>query len=135
VAGHSAGGWASLVALRDNPEAIGAAVAFAPAAFDRAATRPPDVQALRRQRYAEMTAATRLPALIFGFDGDAFETAADLSALATIPGVRLVAMPEPGFDELGCVLEPHIRVRDLCFSETQDVRLRGFIAAMVAQRP
>jgi hypothetical protein len=132
VAGHSAGGWASLMALRDHPEAIAAAIVFAPAGFDRAATRPPAAQALRARRYAEMTAASRLPALIFGFAGDAFETADDLHALAAIPGVQLVAFPDPGPAGRRCVLEAHIRVRDLCFSETQAPRLREFIAALLA---
>jgi hypothetical protein len=134
VAGHSAGGWASLMALRDHPEAIAAAIAFAPAGFDRAATRPPDLQALRARRYAEMTAASRLPALIFGFDGDAFESPNDLSALAAVSGVEVVAFPDPGPAGRRCVLEAHIRVRDLCFSETQAPVLRRFIAAMLADR-
>lgn len=134
VSGHSAGGWASLLAARDRQDVVGAAIAFAPAAWNRAAVRPPPVEALRQRRYAEMRAAPRLPALVFGFAGDDFENADDLRALAAIPGLEFVAIPEAGSPGRTCVFEPHTRLRDPCFAESQGARIRAFIAARVAAR-
>jgi hypothetical protein len=132
LAGHSLGGWASLVIEDRQPDLIAGVIAFAPAAFGIAATRPENVAAYRRQRYAELTAARQLRALVFGFAGDAFETADDLHPLAAIAGVDFVAIPQPGPDGRRCVLASHARLRDPCFAETQGRHIRAFIAARVA---
>jgi pimeloyl-ACP methyl ester carboxylesterase len=132
LVGHSLGGWGSLVVERRQPELIGGVIAFAPAAFGIAATRPPGVAADRLRRYAELTAAPRLRALIFGFAEDAYETADDLRALAAVSGVEFVAIPQPGPAGRRCVMAPHARLRDPCFAETQAQRIRAFIAARIA---
>jgi hypothetical protein len=132
LSGHSAGGWASLLVERQRPEVIGAVIAFAPAAFGRAVVRDAPLQATRRARYAELTAAVQLRALIFGFVEDSYETADDLRALAAVRGVEFVAIPQPGPDGRRCALAPHTRVRDPCFAETQGQRIRAFIATRVA---
>lgn len=134
LSGHSAGGWASLLVERERPDLIGGVVAFAPAAFGQAATRAPQVEAVRQRRYAQLTSSAALRALVYGFAGDAFETAEDLSALARVPGVEFVAVPDAPLDGRTCVFAPHVRMRDPCFSETQAGRVRRFIAAQVAAR-
>jgi hypothetical protein len=52
--------------------------------------------------------------------------------LALIRGVVFVPIPNPGPAGRHCILPPHSRVRDPCFSETQGARIRAFIAARVA---
>ncbi|MBL8835489.1 MAG: DUF4189 domain-containing protein, partial [Alphaproteobacteria bacterium] len=131
LSGHSAGGWASLLVERERPDLIAGVIAFAPAAFGVAATRPPPVEAARRRRYADLTATAALRALVFGFAGDAFETADDLAVLARVPGVAFVAVPADAIDGRPCAFAPHQRVRDPCFAETQAERIRRFIAAQV----
>ncbi len=129
LSGHSSGGWAALMVERERPDVIGGAIAFAPAAFGMAASRPSLTMEVRRTRYGELRSASRLRALIFGFAGDDFESADDLRILGRVPGVSFVAIPEPGPAGRRCALAPHIRVRDPCFGETQGARIRAFIAA------
>jgi hypothetical protein len=132
LAGHSLGGWTSLIVEHQQPQLIAGVIAFAPAAFGEETTRTAGVAAYRRQRYVDLTAAPRLRALIFGFAGDAFETADELRPLAAIAGVEFVAIPQPGPDGRRCALASHARLRDPCFAETQSQRIRAFIAARVA---
>src|SRR5262249_15026312 len=105
---------------------------FAPAAFGVETTRAAGAAAYRQQHYADLAAATRLRALVFGFAGDAFETADELRPLAAIAGVEFVAIPQPGPDGRRCALASHARLGDPCFAETQSQRIRAFIAARVA---
>jgi pimeloyl-ACP methyl ester carboxylesterase len=132
LSGHSSGGWAALMVERERPDVIGGAIAFAPAAFGTAGTRPPLTQQVRRMRYAELHNVARLRALVFGFAGDEFESADDLQVLALTRGVIFVPIPNQGPAGRRCILPPHSRVRDPCFSETQGARIRAFIAARVA---
>lgn len=132
LSGHSAGGWASLLVERQRPELIGGVIAFAPAAFGVAATRDAATAQARERRYADLTAAAQLCALIFGFAEDTYETADDLRVFAAIAGVDFVAIPQPGPAGRRCALSPHGRVRDTCFAETQAARIRTFIAARIA---
>jgi hypothetical protein len=86
-------------------------IAFAPAAFGIAATRPPGVAADRLRRYAELTAAPRLRALIFGFAEDAYETADDCARSRRVRGrVRRDPAARAGRPALRDA--PHCTVRD-----------------------
>ena len=132
LSGHSSGGWAALMVERERPDVIGGVIAFAPGAFGTSGARPALTQQVRRTRYAELRSAARLRALVFGFAGDDFESADDLQVLALTRGVSFMPIPQPGPAGRRCVLPPHSRVRDPCFSETQGGRIRAFIAARVA---
>ncbi len=132
LSGHSAGGWASLLVERERPELIAGVIAFAPAAFGVAATRPPLVEAVRRRRFAELAGAPALRALVFGFAGDSFESTDELQAFGRVPGVDFVALPADAIDGRRCSFAAHQRLRDPCFAETQAERIRAFIADRLA---
>ena len=65
-------------------------------------------------------------------DAEVQRMAGGLQVLALTRGVSFMPIPDPGPSGRRCVLPPHSRVRDPCFSETQGGRIRAFIAARVA---
>jgi pimeloyl-ACP methyl ester carboxylesterase len=99
LAGHSAGGWASLMAAARFGHKLNAVVAFAPAfAGPRAEVDryPWWWQEARPRQVQELLAAPALTALVFAYDDDPFETPEDLAFLVQRhPGVRLVGYACP----------------------------------------
>lgn len=127
LSGTSAGGWAALHVLRDNPGAYGGAIVFAPATAGPAAGRPPREVENRRQQVLLLQNARRLDAMIFAFDRDTYETPDALRFLASVPGVRFEQRPSDQIEGVRCTLPAHVLVRDACFAQTQEIRIRGFI--------
>ena len=94
LAGHSAGGWSSLMAARKDHSGFNAIIAFAPAF---AGTRAEQVcwpiwrgEYLPRQ-IAYLRQAPRIDALILAYSDDEFERPVDLKPLETIRGINLIA--------------------------------------------
>ena len=84
LAGHSAGGWVSLMAMRHFKEKFNAAIAFAPAF---AGKRSEELQypwwrrEARPKQIREMMEATEFKALVFAYDGDPWNRPQDLQFL------------------------------------------------------
>lgn len=91
--GHSAGGWSSLIAARQDGEKFGGVIAFAPAfAGPRYEERlyPAWRQIEFPKQRAFISGAARLNALVFAYPNDAFNRPQELRFLTRIPGARLV---------------------------------------------
>jgi pimeloyl-ACP methyl ester carboxylesterase len=129
LSGTSAGGWASLHVLRENPGVYGGAVVFAPATAGPTAGRPPREVESRRQQVLLLQNARRLDAMVFAFERDTYENPEALRFLANVPGVRFEQRPSDQIDGVRCTMPPHVLVRDACFATTQEARIRGFIAS------
>jgi pimeloyl-ACP methyl ester carboxylesterase len=129
LAGTSAGGWAAMHVLRESPGAYGGAVVFAPATAGPSAGRPPREVESRRQQVALLQNARRLDAMVFAFERDTYETPDSLRFLANVPGVRFEPRPSDQIEGVRCTLPAHVLVRDACFTQTQEARIRGFIAS------
>jgi pimeloyl-ACP methyl ester carboxylesterase len=84
LAGHSAGGWTSLMAQRHLGRKFNAAIVFAPAFAGRRADEsryPHWYQEARPRQIREMLEAPEIRALIFAYYGDPFERPEDLKFL------------------------------------------------------
>jgi predicted esterase len=128
LAGHSAGAWASLLVAREGPGWFNAVVGFGPAFAGRRASRPPGWQWLRGTQVLHLSAATRIDALIFAFEGDPYEPPEDLAFLRRIPGVELVVLSGTQIDGVSCgSRSPHLTDRKPCFHATQGARIRDYI--------
>jgi pimeloyl-ACP methyl ester carboxylesterase len=100
LAGHSAGGWASLMAAARFGHKVNGVIAFAPAfAGPRAEEEryPWWRQEARPRQAQELLDAPSLTALVFAYEDDPFERPADLGFLVEAhPAVRLVGYACPG---------------------------------------
>lgn len=123
--GHSAGGWAALRAAHDGDPPIAGVIAFAPAFAGPRHSRSTGWQWLREREADRLAASERLPALVFSYRGDPFETPATLAFLGDIPGLELVELDPArckGIDPhraafSTCVMDPRQRRRVLDFIE------------------
>ena len=138
LAGQSAGGWASLLAVgrsAETPE-IGGVIAFAPAFAGRRADRSPGWQMLRDRLARELAGFAYLPALVYAFEGDSLERPEDLAFLSRVPGVEF---RKTGVRRIGgrdCKSKfPHFLAFDPCFRATQASALLSFIKARVGTGP
>ena len=128
LAGHSAGAWASLLVARQGPGRFNALIAFGPAFAGRRETRPPGWEWLRGTQVLNLSAATRIDALIFAFEGDPYEPPEDVAFLRQIPGVELVVLSGTRIDGVSCGgRSPHLTDRKPCFHTTQGSRIRDYI--------
>lgn len=128
LAGHSAGAWASLLAARERPRSVNAVIAFGPAFAGRRATRPPGWEWLRGTQILYLSAATRIDALVFAFEGDPYEPPEDLGFLRAVPGVELAVLSGARIDGVPCgERSPHLTERKPCFHATQGARIRDYI--------
>ncbi len=128
LAGHSAGVWASLLAARERPGSFNAVIGFGPAFAGRRATRPPGWEWLRGTQVLHLSAATRIDALVFAFEGDPYEPPEDLAFLRRIPGVEFVVLSGIQIDGVSCGgRSPHLTERKPCFQVTQGARIRDYI--------
>lgn len=127
--GHSAGGWASLWALRDGDPPIAGVIAFAPAFAGPLRTRSSGWQWLRDRHARTLAASERLPALIFAYRGDAFETPAALSFLRSIGDLEMITL-----DPASCPgVTPHRGLFSSCvMNARQRERILGFIRRRLA---
>lgn len=90
LSGQSAGAWASLLVANERAVSISGVIGFAPAFAGHKATRQPGWQHIRDRQREVLRGAGRLHALIFAFDGDAYEPPDDLRFLGEIAGVTLI---------------------------------------------
>ena len=84
LAGHSAGGWTSLMAMKFVDRKFNAAIVFAPAfagSRSEASTYPWWYQEARPKQIREMLEAPNVRALIFAYHDDPFERPEDLGFL------------------------------------------------------
>jgi pimeloyl-ACP methyl ester carboxylesterase len=96
-AGHSTGAWASLLAQSFRPDLASGVVAFAPAFAGLADGRSRDREDARKLHMGWLTGRAALPAVVFAFERDPYETPRALAPLhRPAAGSRLCAAPPPG---------------------------------------
>ncbi len=81
LAGHSAGGWTSLMAAQHFPGQFAGSIAFAPAFAGKTANRSHWWQLARQLQTKKMLSAPDMNALVFAYYNDPFEDPASLSFL------------------------------------------------------
>jgi pimeloyl-ACP methyl ester carboxylesterase len=84
VAGHSAGGWAALMAMKRLKSKFNAAIVFSPACCGPRAQeeRYPELrQKIRPQQIKNMLAAAQIKALVFAYEDDAYNRPQELQFL------------------------------------------------------
>ncbi len=127
LAGQSAGGWAALLAAARAKAAPGGVIAFAPGFAGRAAGRPDSWRRLRQELAAELADAGAVPALIYAFEGDAFEPPEDLAFLGARAGTDLQVRSVGA-----CGGAPHLGAFTDCFRAAEQARLLRFLETRVA---
>ena len=129
--GHSAGGWAALLHEKRYPGSVNSVVAFAPAFAGKKRDRPDIWQQRHDEQVAEMGSANQIPALVFSFDNDAYNTPGDLNFLSRIKGTTLLRMPEMAIAGVACEIplfaSSHAHAYRKCFSDTQTNVLLEFL--------
>lgn len=129
--GHSAGGWAALLHQKRNPRSVNSVIAFAPAFAGKKQWRPDVWQRRHEEQAAEIASAERIPALVFSFENDAYNTPDDLSFLSRVKGATLLRLPEKTIGGVDCELpffaSSHSHAYRRCFSETQAQVLLDFL--------
>ncbi|ANK81205.1 MAG: hypothetical protein TEF_10665 [Rhizobiales bacterium NRL2] len=124
VAGHSAGGWSSLMAAIEHGDSFNGAIAFAPSFAgprDEINVYPRWRQEARPRQIAHMKTAERMDALVFAYEGDQFNRPQELRFLTeTWPdSVQLV-----GYDCNGPGHLTHLR-------DCQEAATRHMIATFI----
>jgi pimeloyl-ACP methyl ester carboxylesterase len=134
LVGHSAGGWAALMAKQRNPQIANSVIAFAPAFAGQRGNRKPGWQWLHEQYVAQMQTAPRLDALVFAIQNDAFETPETLQFLDSIPGVTRVVLSDMKIGQVACdsKTSSHALVRNVCFTQTQGSVMKTYIETRLA---
>ena len=128
LVGHSAGGWASLLAVQRQQVSVNAVIAFGPAFAGKQQTRSSGWQALRDQQAQLLANTPHVDGLVYSFADDPYESSDDLAFLGKISGIRLIAV-----DESMC-RAPHLHrtaFRD-CFEQSQSRVIFDFIAAQLS---
>jgi len=127
--GHSAGGWVALLAARHGAARPDGIVALAPAFAGPRADRTMAWQALRERQARLLSSATSLNALVYAFEGDAYEPPNDLAFLSNIAGVNFRALPSDEIDGHRCrPARPHNTAALPCFRDTQRDEILKFLA-------
>jgi pimeloyl-ACP methyl ester carboxylesterase len=128
LAGHSAGGWSSLMAARKDHSGFNAIIAFAPAF---AGTRAEQARwPIWRGEYlprqiAYLRQAPRINALILAYSDDEFERPQDLKPLETIRGINLIA-----FDACNA---GHGTTYSECFRTGARIEIEDYVQRRLAQ--
>ena len=129
--GHSAGGWAALLHQKRHPGSVNAVIAFAPAFAGKKQGRPEEWQRRHEAQASEIGSAGRIPALVYAFDNDAYNTPDDLSFLSRVVGTKLLRMPDKAIGGVACDIpffsSSHSHAYRKCFSETQADVLLDFL--------
>ena len=75
--------------------------------------------------------AERIPALVFAFDNDEYNSPDDLAFLSRVKGTTLVRMPDQSIAGVACEIplfsSSHSQAYRKCFSSTQSGVLLGFL--------
>lgn len=131
LVGQSAGGWAALLHQKRYPGSVNSTIAFAPAFAGRKRWRPDHWQQRHEAQSAEILSAKHIPALVFAFENDAYNSPEDLAFLAHIEGTTLLHMPEKSIDGIACDISwfgsSHSQAYRKCFGQTQSALLLNFI--------
>ena len=131
LVGQSAGGWAALLHEKRNPGSVNSVIAFAPAFAGKKRGRPDIWQRRHEEQAAEIASAERMPALVFAFENDAYNTPDDLSFLSRIKGTTLLRMPDKHIAGVACEIpffaSSHGQAYRKCFRDTQAEVLLGFL--------
>ena len=131
LVGQSMGGWAALLHEKRHPGSVNAVVAFAPAFAGKRRWRSAPWQQLHDEQAAEIVSAERIPALVFAFDNDDYNTPDDLAFLSHVKGTTLVRMPDQSIAGVACEIplfsSSHSQAYRKCFSSTQSGVLLGFL--------
>ena len=131
LVGHSAGGWAALMHERRYPGSVNSVIAFAPAFAGKKWNRPDVWQHRHDEQVAEMGSAEQIPALVFSFDNDAYNTPEDLKFLSRIKGSTLLQMPDEAIAGVSCEIplfaSSHANAYRKCFSASQSNVLLEFL--------
>jgi pimeloyl-ACP methyl ester carboxylesterase len=131
LVGQSAGGWAALLHEKRHPGSVNSVIAFAPAFAGKKRWRPDIWQRRHEEQAAEIASAERIPALVFAFENDAYNTPDDLSFLSRIKGTTLLRMPDKAIAGVACEIpffaSSHGQAYRKCFSDTQAEVLLGFL--------
>jgi hypothetical protein len=127
--GHSAGGYASLLAQMDKPGAIIKVIAFGPAFAGKRASRDPSEYRAHELFKKQLSEARSMNALMFLYDGDVYNRPIDLEAWQSNPGIEMVSLSGDSIDGVNCGISyAHHRVFDNCFEKTQTEKLVEFIS-------
>lgn len=129
--GHSAGGWAALLHQKRHPGSVNSVIAFAPAFAGKRQGRPEEWQRRHETQASEIGSAEHIPALVYAFDNDAYNTPDDLSFLSRVTGTRLLRLPDKAIGGVACEIpffsSSHSHAYRKCFSETQADVLLDFL--------
>lgn len=130
--GHSAGGWASLLIEREDPELVNAVVAFAPAFAGMKHRRNKTWQRFRDQHQRHLSAGKNMRGLVYAFPGDSYNTPADLAFFARIPYLEFQPLALPQNVAARSCYRGHRAVFRRCFSQAHGVELRDFLQRQLA---
>ncbi|WP_259782391.1 alpha/beta fold hydrolase [Aestuariispira ectoiniformans] len=136
LAGQSAGAWSSMVVARKAPQKFNAIIATAPAFAGHWQGRSADLQAWQDFEISEIKKMTQMKALIYAFEGDAYNRPRDLVFLADIPGVDFETLSWRAINGTACESRPakaHSTARRHCFTVTQMARIKAYIAESVGR--
>ncbi len=131
LVGHSAGAWASLLVVRRAEVVVAGVIGFAPAFAGPAANRSEGWLALREAQVEYLMQAPQIEALIYAFEGDAFNPPEALAFLQEIDGVQLRALAADEIDGRPCGGlwggNSHRTAFDDCFADTQYEQIVDYI--------
>jgi pimeloyl-ACP methyl ester carboxylesterase len=138
LVGHSAGGWAALLHGKRHPGSVNAVVAFAPAFAGKKRFRSEVWQRRHEEQTAEIQSAARIPALVFAFDNDEYNTPEDLAFLSGVKDATLLRVPDKAIGGMECEIplfsSSHSNAYRKCFSSTQSEILLEFLRARLDAR-
>jgi predicted alpha/beta hydrolase family esterase len=135
LVGHSAGGWASLLAARRQHVKFNAVIAFAPAFAGKKADRSPGWEDLRQRQAGLLADAGHIDGLVYAYADDPYESSADLAFLGKIDGIRLVRLDgQPDGDGERCAGPyGHRTAFRACFARSQKNIILDYIASRLAE--
>lgn len=125
LVGHSAGAWASLLAMKYQPQWVNAVIGFAPAFAGVKKYRNDTWAAMRVEHQQALLAAPDLPSLLYGFADDPYYDAQDLEFLKQIPGTQLEWISG------GRCSRGHGAVFRTCFRDAKRLQILDFIRSRI----
>lgn len=138
LAGHSEGGWNSLIYLAKNPGGAAGVIAFSPAQHGQAFLRTLYQRARWNLELNQIRGASTLPALVYWVEGDPYmESTSQLDFLRRVPGSEYrVLQSATRVGGVRCTLrDPHLTVFESCFTETQAEHIADFIRVQLEEAP
>jgi len=135
LAGHSAGGWASLMVLKKNPDMVNSAIVFAPAFAGKFKSRSSGWEWVYSEQKKELIDSFHLPALVYVFQKDPYNRLEDLIFLETINGVTMIHYQADYPHGSSCdnvMFSGHRTTFNRCFSEGETDTILNFIRSRLA---